>query len=254
MRHLISGSVIVSLFAVGVMACAVTAAQPEDRSEDRPGRRGGDRAKGGPSQEGRGSQNRGFAWMPVLAALDADSDGTISAQEIENASSQLKSLDKDGDGALSKQEIMPRGRGQGAREGGSEGRGAQDRSARGRDAVARNAGPQDAKRQRPEGGEMKQRGDRGEGRGTRQRDPEMMTKFFNRLDGDGDGMLSGEEIPERMSKRLDRVDTDQDGSVSREEMESAMSKMKQNGGGKKRGDTKSSSTPGGDRPRRPDAE
>ncbi|HEX7261166.1 MAG TPA: EF-hand domain-containing protein [Luteolibacter sp.] len=44
---------------------------------------------------------------PVIAALDADGDGTISAAELENAPDSLKALDKDGDGALSPEEIRP---------------------------------------------------------------------------------------------------------------------------------------------------
>ncbi len=45
--------------------------------------------------------------MPVLAALDADSDGELSASEIENASKALMRLDKNGDGKLSMEEMRP---------------------------------------------------------------------------------------------------------------------------------------------------
>lgn len=44
---------------------------------------------------------------PVLAALDADHDGEISATEAENASAALKSLDKNGDGQLTPDEVLP---------------------------------------------------------------------------------------------------------------------------------------------------
>lgn len=44
---------------------------------------------------------------PVLAALDADHDGEISAKEIENAAAALKTLDKNGDGKLTVDEILP---------------------------------------------------------------------------------------------------------------------------------------------------
>src|SRR5690606_33873373 len=40
-------------------------------------------------------------------ALDADGDGTISAEEIAGASETLKSLDKNDDGKLSRDEIRP---------------------------------------------------------------------------------------------------------------------------------------------------
>jgi Ca2+-binding EF-hand superfamily protein len=53
---------------------------------------------------------------PILAALDANHDGTISAAEIANAPAALKALDKNGDGQLTEDEVRPafgRGRGPG---------------------------------------------------------------------------------------------------------------------------------------------
>jgi Ca2+-binding EF-hand superfamily protein len=44
---------------------------------------------------------------PVLAALDADHDGEISAREIQNAPAALKTLDKNGDGRLTQDEVLP---------------------------------------------------------------------------------------------------------------------------------------------------
>lgn len=44
---------------------------------------------------------------PVIAALDVDKDGTVSAAELEKAPDSLKALDKDGDGALSPEELHP---------------------------------------------------------------------------------------------------------------------------------------------------
>ena len=46
---------------------------------------------------------------PVIAALDTDKDGTISAAELEAAPESLKALDKDGDGELSPEELRPQG-------------------------------------------------------------------------------------------------------------------------------------------------
>ena len=43
--------------------------------------------------------------LPVLQALDSDSDGEISASEIENAVAALKKLDKDGDGMICRSEF-----------------------------------------------------------------------------------------------------------------------------------------------------
>lgn len=46
---------------------------------------------------------------PIIAALDTNGDGVISADEIANASAALKQLDVNGDGQLTMDEIMPRG-------------------------------------------------------------------------------------------------------------------------------------------------
>ena len=60
---------------------------------------------------------------PLLAALDTDQDGEISAKEIDNAVTALKTLDKDGDGKISNEELRPpmpprrEGEGQGKSEG-----------------------------------------------------------------------------------------------------------------------------------------
>ncbi|MGA2262232.1 MAG: hypothetical protein ABSH28_12430 [Acidobacteriota bacterium] len=44
---------------------------------------------------------------PLLAALDANSDGIIDADEIANAPAALKVLDKNGDGQLTRDELRP---------------------------------------------------------------------------------------------------------------------------------------------------
>jgi len=44
---------------------------------------------------------------PVMAALETDGDGELSAAEIANASAALKTLDKNGDGKLSAEELKP---------------------------------------------------------------------------------------------------------------------------------------------------
>lgn len=54
------------------------------------------------AQQGRPSPPR-----PVLQALDADHDGTLSAAEIANAPAVLKSLDRNGDGQLDSLEYLP---------------------------------------------------------------------------------------------------------------------------------------------------
>lgn len=47
---------------------------------------------------------------PIVAALDADNDGTISGEEIRRSASALKKLDKNGDGKLTRDELGPPGR------------------------------------------------------------------------------------------------------------------------------------------------
>ena len=60
---------------------------------------------GGPGGPGGPGGNRPIP--PLIAALDADGDGVISAAEIANASAALKALDKNGDGQLTMDEIRP---------------------------------------------------------------------------------------------------------------------------------------------------
>lgn len=44
---------------------------------------------------------------PILAALDANTNQVISAEELANAPTALKTLDKNGDGKLASDELMP---------------------------------------------------------------------------------------------------------------------------------------------------
>ncbi len=65
--------------------------------------RDGDGPKGPPPQDGKRPV------PPLIHTLDADHDGTISAQEMENAPESLKALDENGDGELSPDELRPPG-------------------------------------------------------------------------------------------------------------------------------------------------
>ncbi len=58
-----------------------------------------------PEGEGRPARKA----PPLVAALDADHDGVISAEEIVRAPAALASLDENGDGQLTVDEIRPEG-------------------------------------------------------------------------------------------------------------------------------------------------
>ena len=48
-----------------------------------------------------------MAMMPIIQALDADKNGELSTDEINNAIAALKTLDKDNDGSISAEEMAP---------------------------------------------------------------------------------------------------------------------------------------------------
>jgi Ca2+-binding EF-hand superfamily protein len=66
-----------------------------------------------PGRGGRGDGPRGemnfIRIDPILAAVDTNGDGIISAEEIRNASESIRKLDKDGDGKVTREEAMPSG-------------------------------------------------------------------------------------------------------------------------------------------------
>lgn len=79
------------LLAVGALAAAPVIALAQDN----------------PPPRGRGGPGGNRPRPPLMAALDANKDGEISAEEIANAATALKALDKNGDGKLSRDEIRP---------------------------------------------------------------------------------------------------------------------------------------------------
>lgn len=60
-----------------------------------------------PQAQRMGGPRQGMPMNPVMAALDQNQDGALSADEIAKATASLKSLDKDGDGAISREEARP---------------------------------------------------------------------------------------------------------------------------------------------------
>ena len=76
---------------------------PHEGGPGGPGRPGGPAGPGGPGRPGR--MGRRLPPSPLMAALDANGDGIIDEQEIENAPAALKKLDKNGDGKLTPDEL-----------------------------------------------------------------------------------------------------------------------------------------------------
>ena len=58
--------------------------------------------------------------IPLMAVLDADGDGTVSAAEIASAPRSLRALDTDGDGRLAQEELRPPADGESEGDGGPE--------------------------------------------------------------------------------------------------------------------------------------
>ena len=95
-----------------VVTLAQDAKQPPPGNERPPGHEGGPGGPGGAGQRPPMS--------PIMAALDANGDGIIDADEIANASAALKKLDKNGDGKLTAEEYRPQRRGAGGQGPGGE--------------------------------------------------------------------------------------------------------------------------------------
>jgi hypothetical protein len=109
-----------TVLALGASAFIVSA---QDNYDSPPGGRGPG-GPGGPAGPG-GPGRQPPPAPPIVAALDANHDGVIDAQEIANASAALKSLDRNGDGKLAPDEFMgprpPRPGGPGRGPGGNPG-------------------------------------------------------------------------------------------------------------------------------------
>ncbi len=84
--------------ALSLSAFAQDAGGPP--GQDGPGGQGRPGGQGGPGMGGRRP-------LPlIISALDTNHDGIIDADEIANASANLKKLDKNGDGKLTRDEYM----------------------------------------------------------------------------------------------------------------------------------------------------
>lgn len=91
------------LLAFGLFLTGVAAQQPGGPPDRRERVRQREPGQPGPLR----AEGRRPPISPVLAALDANGDGAIDADEIAGAATALKKLDKDGDGKLTRQEYLP---------------------------------------------------------------------------------------------------------------------------------------------------
>lgn len=220
------------------------------------------RGPGGPAGEGGPPEHHGPP--PIIAALDPDADGIISASEIAGAIVALKTLDKNEDGELTMEELHPqrpgrggppRGefgpRGHGGPEGGPGDRGAGGRRGRRgeRDDWDERGGPKGGPGDR---GADSRRGRRSE-RGKREKrgGPPTPEKFIEKSmesDADGDGTISKDEAPERMLPRFDYIDADGNGLIEKSELEEAAKRIGQRRGPGRRGEGRPGEDgPGGER-------
>ena len=84
----------------------LAAAQSAPADPGSPGGRGREGRRGdGP--DGRPARDMNFIRMdPVLAAVDTNGDGVLSAEEIRKAPNSIRKLDIDGDGKVTREELM----------------------------------------------------------------------------------------------------------------------------------------------------
>ena len=127
-----------------------------------------------------------------IKRLDTDQDGNLSAKELKNAPARIRVFDRNRDGTLSKAELS---------------------------AIMRSPAIQgDDKR-------MDRSGTKPRGNSAPRPTAANADQFFERLDQNDDGKLTGSEIPQRMRQVLQRVDRDNDKSVSREEFRRAVERQ-----------------------------
>jgi len=178
---------------VALAACVAAAfavdlgAQPPEGGQDRPRgeRREGDRGDRGdrPDGERGGRFGGGFGGPggfrmppnPVVAAIDADSNGELSEEEIKNASKALMALDKNNDKKITAEEMRPQ-----------FGPGGPGGSFGGPNAFIDRIMENDANK---------------DGKVSKEEAPERMREGFDRMDNNKDGFIDRAEL-EEMGRRF----------------------------------------------------
>ncbi len=167
--------------------------------------------RGEPRGAGPPGPRFGMLRFALLDAMDIDRDGTLSREEIENASRALAALDQDGDGKLSAAEIgwPPAGLGPGG--GGGPGRGW------GPPGFGPNFG-QGVFPPGPQGPPVRPDA-------TEPAAPADLVERLMAYDRDGDGRVTKMELPRSRHAILDQADTNQDGAVDRDELTAYVERM-----------------------------
>ena len=206
---------LVGITALMLWAGAVVA-QPPGRGGGPPGAQPG--PGGGPQGRGMGP---GMMMSPLLAALDADGDGELSAKEINSAVAALKKLDKNGDGKVDREEMGPPfgPPGQGGM-GGGFGPGGMGPGGMGPGGFGQGGPGQGGMGQGGMGpggfGQGGMGGGFGQG-GMGGANLQLIVERIMSFDRNGDNKVDKDEMPQPMQLLLQRADANNDGAIDRQE-------------------------------------